>query len=282
MWRVREGGARACVPTAHRSRKRGALFRECADKLGATPRTRSTRPTASPSIPSTTSAHTLLEPTHNTANMLAYAVHDPLAAFFDFDVVERHEPAACRGGRARGRNCGHGRGRCGPHASTRRAHAFTPRIGRVDVRPDPHAAGGHVLRVELPGFTKEETAVEVREDLLTITAEHGLADEAKGGEKATDKGKQKAEADDAYVQVDAQAKNDNADEDHAMDEHQDADADEDAELPSPHVRVQRSWTLPEGIDASAIKAEQEHGVLTVTIPAPKAKEEPAPVRVPIA
>ena len=167
-------------------------------------------------------------------------------------------------------------------ARARRAHAFTPRIGRVDVRPDPHAAGGHVLRVELPGFTKEETAVEVREDLLTITAEHGLADEAKGGEKATDKGKQKAEADDAYVQVDAQAKNDNADEDHAMDEHQDADADEDAELPSPHVRVQRSWTLPEGIDASAIKAEQEHGVLTVTIPAPKAKEEPAPVRVPIA
>jgi len=177
---------------------------------------------------------------------LAYMVHapsDPFAAFFG-------PPGGCGSdlwGELLDRRC-----------KRPRTPTPTARLGRVEVLPHPDAEGGSVVRMELPGFGKEDTSVELKDDVLTVTAQKGAPPANTGGEGADTK----------------------APEDNKGKEREQATADDDAR--APHVRVQRSWRLPEGTDPSDVTAVQADGVLTLTIAPPKTREEPEAVRIEIA
>ena len=175
---------------------------------------------------------------------------------------------------------------CAPRASPLRpAGPARELLGRAARTP---RGGGTALRLLLPGVAKKDTTVTVQGDTLTVEAKLYCHDDdndddddhhhhAQGGAKAG--GPANANGDGAAPPAEKEAANGG-----------EANAHEDgggqpgvpADSRTLKARVLREWTLPEGVDASRITAEQQDGVLTLLIPAPSEPDEPETMHIDIA
>ena len=170
---------------------------------------------------------------------------------------------------------------CAPRASPLRpAGPALELLGRATRAP---RGGGTALRLLLPGVAKKDTTVTVQGDTLTVEAKLYCHDDdndddddhhhhAQGGAKAGGP----ANANGAAEKEAANGGEANAHEDGGGQPGVPADS------RTLKARVLREWTLPEGVDASRITAEQQDGVLTLLIPAPSEPDEPETMHIDIA
>ena len=122
---------------------------------------------------------------------------------------------------------------------------------RSDVRETEQA---YVIEAELPGVPKDGIKIEVKDNVLTISGKKETkkewCEETKGEEKDGEK-KEKKEGEEEK---------------------------EEAKKPIWHRMertygsFQRSFALPEGVDATKIAAASKDGILTITVPKPAVKE----------
>merc|ERR1712023_344420 len=121
---------------------------------------------------------------------------------------------------------------------------FSRGLGRAEVTKGDEV-DSYVIRVELPGFAKEDTSLSVTNNRLTVEASRGkkeTADAAKTTENAP-----------------------------AEDNTEKAAAGEPSPVKNARQRYtvfKRSWDLMEGVPADKIEAEQRDGILTIRVPAP--------------
>ncbi len=109
--------------------------------------------------------------------------------------------------------------------------------------------GAYVLSAELPGFTKEEINIDIKNDVLTITASHSSENDIKDESE-----NQEAKEEDKPVNYICRERS--------------------------SMSYMRSFNV-EGIDVQKIDAKLENGILELTLPK-KAPEEPEKITINVA